>query len=155
MSQVAPSLSVPVSVSTVPDAVTGGAPAATTATMSAITAWRALTPNIGDLRFQHANARRAEITAFARGGGVTKTIVPLVRDRLRQVQARHPVLVRRVDMDDLRQPRLLEQARRDAGPVPHSAVHGHWRVLRQVARVMRHVGHVHVHRAGDVAGAPL
>src|SRR5438093_13784863 len=108
----------------------GTALAAARARMSASTAWRALTPNIGAPPVSTSQCVPRRVAAFARGGRVTKTIVPLVRDRLRQMQASHPVLVRRVDVDDLRQPRLLEQAGGDARPVPNPAMHGHGRIFR-------------------------
>src|SRR5438046_10610803 len=94
--------------------------AAATARMSASTAWRALTPNIGAPPVSTSQCVPRRVAAFARGGRVTKTIVPLVRDRLRQMQASHPVLVRRVALEDLLQHRMLAQVPRSASAVRHS-----------------------------------
>src|SRR5439155_6782482 len=66
-----------------------------------------------------------------------------------------PVRVLAVDVDDPLEARLLEQAGRDARAITRGAMYGDRRIVWNLGRATGNVGHVHVHRAGDMARRPL
>src|SRR5438552_11127421 len=71
-------------------------------------------------------------------------------DCFRQVQARRPILVGRVDVNDPFQAGLLQQACGDSGAIADAAMHRDGRVARNLGCMMRDVRDVHVHGAGGV-----
>ena len=65
--------------------------------------------------------------------------------------AQGPVRVRAMEMNDLLESSLLEEAGRDAGAVTDAAVDRHRSFVRDLRSVMRYVGYVHVDRTGCTA----